>query len=95
MGPHFKLVLCDKGAVILATFKSFENHQIPSCQTNTTSKLYQGINKYRNKLTTHYFNSFCQPFHMIVFNKIFDQYLICSCEKNFQPANKKVIEIEK
>ena len=66
-------------------------HQIPSYHTNTTSKL----NAYINKLTSPYFNSFCQPFHISFSYNIFDQRLFHCYKKLFQPVHKKVFKIKK
>ena len=63
------------------------SHLILSCQTNTTSKL----NEYINKLTL----PFCQLFHIPFFYNIFDQSLFYCYEKLFQPVHKKVTEIKK
>ena len=71
--------------------KVLSSHQIPSYQTNTTSKL----NEYIYKLTLPYFTSFCQPFHIPFFYNIFDQRLFCCYGKLFQPVHKKVIKIKK
>ena len=75
----------------LLSSKVSSSHQIPSYQTNTKRKL----NEYINKLTLPYFNSFCQPFHILSFYNIFDQCLFCCYEKRFQPVHNKVIKIKK
>ena len=55
----------------LSSSKVSRSHQIPSYQTNTTSKL----NEYIYKLILPYFTSFCQPFHTPFFYNIFEQRL--------------------
>ena len=79
----------------LLSSKVSSSHQIPSCQTKATGKLIENLNKYVNKLTTPYFNSFSQPFHIPVFYKIFDQRLLRCYENLFQPEHKIIIKIEK
>ena len=66
----------------LLSSKVSSSHQIPSYQTNTASKL----NKYINKLTLPYFNSFCQSFHILLF-----LISVCYYEKLFQPVHKKTV----
>ena len=79
----------------LLSAKVSRSHQIPSYQTNTTSKFYEYINKYINKFTTPYFNSFWQLFHIPFFHNIFGRRLFCCYEKLFQQVHKKVIKVEK
>ena len=75
----------------LLSSKVSSNHQIPSYQTNATSK----FNEYIYKLTLPYFISFCQPVGISFFYNIFDQRLFCGYEKLFQPVHKKFIKIKK
>ena len=67
----------DRTKQSLQSLKLSSKYEIPSYQTNTTSKLNKYINRYINKFTVPYFNSFCQSFHITLVYNILDHRLFC------------------